>query len=133
MTKLQCFVLCRNRYIPAHVPMLPPKKLIRNKFASGILHAWRFALYLSTPIASNPARFNMNRYPDNIPNKFNITQLPLLSSSILQNRLILSSLSLTFSAHCTLFSFSQRLYSNRSSLFSPFYRQTKVFLLLLLL
>ncbi len=62
MTKRQCFVLCRNRYIPAHVPMLPPKKLIRNKFASGILHACRFALLLSIPIAVRPAKFIMSKY-----------------------------------------------------------------------
>ena len=56
-TKYQCFVLCLNRYIPAHVPKLPPKKLIRNSLFSGILHVCRFAFALSTPIATKPMVF----------------------------------------------------------------------------
>ncbi len=62
VTKYQCFVLCLNRYIPAHVPILPPNKLTRKSIFSGILHAWCFALDLSMPITAIPMIFIIRRY-----------------------------------------------------------------------
>lgn len=62
ITKCQCFVLCLNIYMPQMAPALPPIMLTKNNVFSGILHRCRLALYLSSHIIKNPARFKIIRY-----------------------------------------------------------------------
>ena len=61
ITKYQCLVLWRNTYIPAHVPILPPKMLTKNNILSEIRHRCIFALLLSSPIIRKPTRFKKIR------------------------------------------------------------------------
>ena len=56
MVKRRCFVLCRNRYIPAREPMLPPKIAARKRVFSEIRQRPRRAFHLSMPISASARR-----------------------------------------------------------------------------
>ena len=60
-TKYQCFVLWRNKYIPAHVPILPPSRLTMNNVRSGIRKRCLIARLLSEYITYNPTMFISSR------------------------------------------------------------------------
>ena len=59
--KYQCFVLCRNQYIPRVVPREPPSRATRNSVLSLIRHAPFFALRLSDHITNKPSRLMINK------------------------------------------------------------------------
>ena len=61
-TKYQCLVLCRNRYIPAQVPMLPPSRLQPKSIFSGTRHICFIARLLSVHIRYTPNRFIIAKY-----------------------------------------------------------------------
>lgn len=66
-TKYQCLVLCRNAYIPAQLPALPPKILQTNSVLSEIRQAFLFARDLSIPISANPRIFITTTYTRKTP------------------------------------------------------------------
>lgn len=56
-------VLCRNVYIPASAPTLPPARASRRSIRSGTLHCSFFARFLSIPKTRNVTALTIRRYP----------------------------------------------------------------------
>lgn len=62
ITKYQCLVLWRNKYMPSHAPRLPPRIPTPKSAFSEIRHLCRTAFDLSIPIIASPSRLIPIRY-----------------------------------------------------------------------
>ena len=62
MVNFKCRVLCRTRYIPAKIPILPPRAAVPSSVASGMRQAPRLAFLLSASISRKPTALIMIRH-----------------------------------------------------------------------